>query len=286
MTRNRASINAGGAAGRRIDCHLHIIDPSRFPYEEGPGYKPNPDETGTRESLCAVLDAHRVCYGLLVQPSCYGVANTALLDAMAATPGRCKGIAVVDPEAPDRELAALHEAGVVGVRFNLVSYDPDALRRPGTGRFLDRIRALGWYAQVYADDAQWPGVASILRRSGVKVLIDHFGVRNLSGGIAQEGFQAVLDLGREGNAAVKLSAPFRISRQLGRYADVTPFAEAVIAAFGVERCVWGSDWPFINLPGGFRYAEALAALARWLPDPADRDRVLWQNPVRLFGFGH
>lgn len=95
----------------------------------------------------------------------------------------------------------------------------------------------------------------------------------------------MLRLARAGNAAVKLSAPFRISRQPGRYNDIEPFAEAIVSAFGIERCIWGSDWPFINLPGGFRYADALDAAARWFSDPADRDRVLWHNPIRLFGFG-
>ena len=273
------------ATSRGIDCHVHIVDPSRFPYAEGPGYKPRPDEIGTREALCAALDAHRIRHALLVQPSCYGFVNAAVLDAMTASPGRFRAIVMVSPETPETGLAALNDAGVVGVRFNLVSHDRDALTRPGIGRFLDRLKALGWYAQVYADDTRWPEAAGILRRSGVKVLIDHFGVREISRGIDQPGFQAVLALGRDGNAAVKCSAPFRISRQPGRYADIEPFAEAVVAAFGVDRCIWGSDWPFLNVPGGFRYADALEAVGRWFADPADRDRVLWHNPVRLFGFG-
>ena len=99
------------------------------------------------------------------------------------------------------------------------------------------------------------------------------------------GFQAVLSLGREERAAVKLSAPFRISRAGPPYADLDPFAEALIAAFGPERCVWGSDWPFLDLPRSIRYPETLAALSRWLPDEADREQVLWHTPDRLFGFG-
>jgi len=278
-------IDEGGVAPRRgIDCHVHIIDPSRFPYAEGPGYKPRPDEVGTKDSLRAVLDGHGVRHALIVQPSCYGFGNGALLDAMHTHPGRFKGVAVVHPETADRELAALGDAGVVGVRFNLVSFERDALARPGTDRFLARLKALGWYVQVYADDSQWPEVANTLGRSGVNVLIDHFGVRKLSDGIAQAGFRAVLGLGRAGNAVVKLSAPFRISRQRGHYDDVEPFVEALRSAFGIERCIWGSDWPFINVPGGFQYADALGAGARWFSDPADRERLLWHNPIRLFGF--
>jgi predicted TIM-barrel fold metal-dependent hydrolase len=269
---------------RAIDCHAHIIDTARFPLALGPGYKPRPHENGPRETYCGVLDGHDVRHALLVQPSGYGTDNAAMLDAIAAYPGRFKGIAVLDPAMPERALEDLARRGVVGVRFNLPTYERDALTRPEAPSFLARLRALGWYAQVFADDAQWAEVAPILRESGVKVLIDHFGVRDLAEGVDQPGFQAVLQLGRAGNAAIKLSAPFRISRSPA-YDDVKPFVRAAIDAFGIENCVWGSDWPFINMDAPMTYAAALKSVETWLDDAADLDRVLWQNPVRLFGFG-
>ena len=270
---------------RLVDCHAHIIDTARFPLADGPGYKPRPDEAGPKEAYCGVLDSHQVKHALLVQPSGYGTDNSAMLDAIASYAGRFKGIAVVDSKTPERVLEDLARCGVVGVRFNLPTYERDALTRPEAPAFLARLKALGWYAQVFADDAQWAEVAPILRRSGVKVLIDHFGLRDTAGGLDQPGFQAVLRLGREGNAAVKLSAPFRISREIGTYGDLAPFARAVIEAFGVENCVWGSDWPFINMEHPMRYAAALQAVEHWLDDPDDLERVLWHNPMRLFGFG-
>jgi predicted TIM-barrel fold metal-dependent hydrolase len=266
-----------------IDCHAHIVDPEHFSYVDGPGYKPPLAEVGGAESFVATLDSHAVRHALLVQPSCYGTDNAALLDAMAAYPGRFKAIAVVDPESTDRHLVGLADAGVVGVRFNL-NYDPDALTRATAERFLARLRELGWFAQVYARDEQWPELVPVLRRSKVKTLIDHFGVRGISQGLDQTGFQTLLAFARESGAVVKLSAPFRISRQRQSYADLAPFVGRVIASFGVERCVWGSDWPFVNLPGGFHYGDALGAVDRWLPAPADRHRVCWTNPIRLFGF--
>jgi predicted TIM-barrel fold metal-dependent hydrolase len=179
----------------------------------------------------------------------------------------------------------MSDAGVVGVRFNLLSYDRDALNRPAAGRFLDRIREHGWYVQIFADGDQWPALAEFLRPRGMKVLIDHFGFPDVSAGAGQAGFSAVLALGREGGAAVKLSAPFRISRGAAPYADLDPFAEALIAAFGLERCVWGSDWPFLDCAAPIDYAQALAALRRWLPGADDRDQVLRRTPAALFGFG-
>jgi predicted TIM-barrel fold metal-dependent hydrolase len=268
-----------------IDTHAHVIDPARFPFPEGPGYKPLPHEIGTSEAYCAVLDAHRVAHALLVQPSGYGYDNGAVLDAMERHPRRFKTIAVIDPETSEAELARLDALGVVGVRFNLQSHRRDALEGPNAALFMERLKELGWFAQVFADDAQWAVIAPLLRRSKVRVLVDHFGVRDLAPGLSQPGFAEVLALGRDGNAVVKLSAPFRISRRAGDFSDLEPFAEALLAAFGIENCIWGSDWPFINFPRGFSYNAALSTAERWLPDAAQRAIVMGANPARLFGFG-
>src|SRR6202040_3527990 len=110
---------------------------------------------GTREVLAATLDAHGVAHALLVQPSGYGFDNSAMLDAMAAAPGRFKAIAVISGEESDRELHALADQGVVGVRFNLVTFDPTAMAGAGMARLLARLKALDWFTQVFARDEQW-----------------------------------------------------------------------------------------------------------------------------------
>lgn len=270
-------------ANRNVDCHAHIIDLDRFPVPAGRGYKPTPDERGTRDEFCAALDAHGLHHGLLVQLSGYGTDNGPILDAIATYPGRFKAIAVIESTFSDRQLEDLALAGVVGVRFNLPSYDPGALSGPEVPRLLERIKALGWFAQVYATDAQWLAAAPVLGTSGVRVIVDHFGAHELAGGTGQPGFQQVLRLGREGQAAVKLSSMFRISRAPG-YADLDPFVEQLLSAFGVDNCLWGSDWPFVGVAERPAYAETMAPLARWFPDPDDRARVLARNPARLFGF--
>jgi len=269
---------------RIVDCHAHIIDPVRFPFSGTKGYHPRPDERGTREEFCAMLDRHGVSNGVLVQLSGYGTDNAANLDAVKTYPGRFKAIAVVDPNVVDRTLEDLAAAGVVGVRFNLVSYEPDALSRPGAPRLLQRLKALGWFAQIYADDAQWPDAAAVLKASGIRVLVDHFGVRDIDVGTGHAGFQAVLALGREGSTTVKLSSLFRVSRMLAGFDDLDPYVDELLRAFGVEGCIWGSDWPFINVPRRPNYADLLTPLSRWLPDPGDRACVLARNPQRLFGF--
>jgi predicted TIM-barrel fold metal-dependent hydrolase len=273
------------AAMQAIDCHAHVVDPGRFPFVDGAGYRPKPHETGTAEAYVETLGANGVSHALLVQPSGYGSDNSAMLDAMRRFPGRFRAIAMLDLTASDRTMADLSDAGVVGVRFNLVSYDRDALRRPEAARFLDRLADHGWYAQIYAHDNQWPALAELLRPRKLKLLIDHFGVCDISAGTGQPGFRTVLALGREGSAVVKLSAPFRISRTAAPFADLDPFAEALLAAFGPGRCVWGSDWPFLDCAAPVEYSQALAALDRWLPDADDRRQVLQRTPAALFGFG-
>ncbi len=272
------------ANGWHVDCHAHIIGPQSFPYADGPGYKPRPDEAGEYDAFRRVLATHGISHALLVQPSCYGYDNACMLDAMAKSGGRFKGIAVVAPEITDEEMQRLKGQGVVGIRLNLMRTDREALSRPGAGRFLDRVRALGWFVQVYATGHVWAGVGQTLHQSGAKVVVDHFGHPDLSRGLDQPGFQTVLMLGRESDATVKLSAPFRPSARAFPHKDVEPFVAAVIDAYGLDRCVWGSDWPFISTAQRVEYGSLLSLLDRWLPDPGDRDRVLWQNPARLFGF--
>jgi predicted TIM-barrel fold metal-dependent hydrolase len=266
--------------GHRIDCHAHVIDPGRFPFADGPGYRPKPHEAGPHRDYAAVLDRHGVSHALLVQPSGYGTDNSAMLDALARHPGRFKAIAVVGPDIEDAALHDLAAAGVVGVRFNLVSYRPDGLAGAQAERLLARVRDLGWHVQVYATDAQWAEVAPVLRRAGVRVLVDHFGVVDASVGTDGAGFQAVLALGRDGLAAVKLSAAFRV----GDPAHLDRYGVALLAAFGPDRCVWGSDWPFLGVARTPTYAETLQVLERWLPDAEQRSRVLWRTPATLFGF--
>ena len=202
---------------RAIDCHAHVIDQPRYPFAVGPGYKPLPHEHGPAEAYHAVLDAHGVEHALLVQPSCYGTDNEAMLAAMRDAPRRFKGIAMVEPTWDERQLAALTEAGIVGTRFNLVVYKPDAVQAAAASGLLGRMRALGWFAQVFATDEQWAAIAEPLRRSGLQLLVDHFGTRETRAALELPGFKAVLALGREGRAAVKLSAPFRLAPASGTY---------------------------------------------------------------------
>ena len=267
------------------DCHAHPFCRGRFPYAPDATYEPHPSQAGNVARFLAVLDAHGLTHGLLVGAQPYGTDNRCLLESLAAGNGRLKGIALVRPDVAERDLAALADAGVVGIRFNLSTFGMAQFRHPATERLLARLQEMGWFLQIHCAKDELVEAMPIIRRAGVRVIVDHFGRPEVARGLAHPGFQTLLDLGRSGNAVVKLSGPFRSSREGWPYRDVEPFIAAAIEAFTLERCVWGSDWPFVRTDERIDYGPELVCLQRWLPDEADRRKVLWETPARLFGFG-
>jgi predicted TIM-barrel fold metal-dependent hydrolase len=278
-TENRFTVADGGA-----DCHLHVFCGNRFPLSGDKLYQPHPSQMGTGKDFLAVLDAHGLRHALLVGAGPYGTDNRCMLEAIAASGGRFKGIALVDHDITEKELADLTAQGVVGCRINLFNHGLAPLTDPRAATHLARLREARWFVQVQCGEDQLAEAAPILRKARVKLLVDHFGRPKLDRGIQQPGYQALLEFGREGNTIIKLSGPFRTSAQGYPYRDVDPFIAAAIDAFTLDNCVWGSDWPFVRLDARVDYGPTLNCLGRWLPDPKDRNKVLRDNPARLFGF--
>jgi len=275
----------GEPAMNTVDCHAHVFDPTRFAFAENSAYIPVAHEIGTAEDFLAVLDAHGLSHGLLVNPtSGYGTDNRCMLDAIAHSNGRLQGIAKLSPGVSASDLADLAAGGIVGARFDLIGDGLAALLDPPAIKLLQRIGALGWIAEVQCEGDQFAKVKSLLDASGASVIVDHCGRPDVTQGLAQPGFQALLAFGRAGRGAVKLSGPFRFSRTGPPYRDVDPYVAALIDAFTPERCVWGSDWPFLRIPARIDYGPVLDCLTRWLPDERERRCVLWDTPARLFGF--
>jgi len=246
---------------------------------------PAPNERGTPAEYLNVLDAHGVTHGLLVNPQAgYATDNACMLDAIAGSRGRLKGIALIGHDVTDRELQQLKDGGVVGARFNLLFSHATSIRGAEGVRLLERVREVGWFAQIYFRGDELLDALPVLRQSKVPIVADHLGAPDTARPVTQPGFQALLALGREG-AAVKLSGAFRSSTRPWPHEDVDPFVAALLDAFTPGRCVWGSDWPFVRLPRRIDYGPQLALLERWIPDATARDQVLRETPSRLFGFG-
>ena len=266
-----------------VDCHAHVYDPA-YPFAANPRYIPEPAVRGTAAQFAAVLDAHGFTHGLLVAAAPYGGHNGHILDAIEASEGRFKGIAVLETaEMSDNSLDELAGRGIVGLRVNL-SLGLGELEAPCLARVTRRMRELGWFLQVHSVGNELAAAVALLDQVGVPLMFDHFARPDPAHGLEQAGFQALLRFGRRGGNIVKISGPFRAGRSRFPHHDVDPFVAAAIESFGLNNCVWGSDWPFVNMDERADFGPPLSCLARWLPDVDDRRRVLWDNPARLFGF--
>ena len=268
-----------------VDSHAHVFDPARFPLRETGGHMPAPHECGTPAQFLTVRDAHRMTHGLLVNPQAgYATDNRCMVDAIAQSDGRLKGVALIGHDVTDRELHALKDGGVVGARFNLIFAHATSIQGAEGERLLARVREVGWFAQIYFRGDGLVDALPVLRRSRLRIVVDHLGAPETDRGVSQPGFQALLELGRAGNAAVKLSGAFRSSRQPWPHTDLDPFVAALIDAFTPDNCMWGSDWPFVRFEQRTDYGPQLALLERWLPDAQDRRKTLWDTPSRWLGF--
>jgi len=267
-----------------VDSHCHVVDPAVFAYADDAAYRPQAHEIGTARHLAAVHDAHGISHALLVNPtSGYGYDNRCMLAAIRASNGRFRGIARVPPDVDGARLAALADGGVIGVRLDLVGDGLALLAHPALPRLLAQVRELRWQVQVQCEGDQLRDAAPTLRAAGVPLVFDHCGRPDAARGVDQPGFRALLAFGRDGHA-VKLSGPFRYPSAPPLYYAAEPFIAALLDAFTVDRCVWGSDWPFFRVPARIDYGPVRALLDRWVLDPGDRRRVLWDTPARLFGF--
>lgn len=267
----------------KIDCHNHVFDPARFPYAENSFYRPAGQELGTPAQFLQVLDAYGVRHALTVGPnSGYSTDNRCLLAAIARSGGRLKGVAVVPAEISTAGLEQLKAGGIVGIALNAALNG--TAEYAGHGQLLERVAALGLFAQVQVRDDQLVELMRMLDASSARILIDHCGRPEVAAGLAQPGFRALLALGRSGRAVVKLSGPAKFSREAFPYADALPFEHALLEAFGPDACVWGSDWPFLRASERIDYGPLLKRIERLLPDADTRRKVLWETPRRLFGF--
>ena len=270
-------------AERKIDCHVHVLDPARFPYGANTHYRPAGQETGTAEQLFAVMDAYGTRHALIVGPnSGYGLDNRCLLDALARGAGRCRGVAVVANDTGEAELEALRAAGIVGIAWNVTHYGVDYYA--GAASLLARAAALGMFVSLQVEHEQLLALLPMLERSRIRILVDHCGRPTPGAGLDQPGFSALLRLGATGQAFVKLSGVAKFSQQPFPHADAQPFVDALVDAFTLDRCLWASDWPYLRAPVRVDYGVLLALVMRWFPDDAQRRRVLWENPAALLRF--
>jgi predicted TIM-barrel fold metal-dependent hydrolase len=262
------------------DTHVHIWGPfDRFPLAKGAAYTP-PERTS--DDLVALHERLGVDRAVIVQTTVYKSDNRAMLDGIAQSNGRWRGVALIDESFDDAAFRALHEGGVRGVRFGFVKHlggVPDlALVR----RTAARIAPMGWHLVLHLDAGNIPEFLDFFGEFSLPVVVDHMGRVPVRDGLDQTPFRLLLELLKRPNWWVKVSGAERISETGPPFADAIPFAQRLIAA-APDRVLWGTDWPHPNV--------------RWEPDEADLvdllprfagaaalQRVLVDNPARLYGF--
>ncbi|QHI98755.1 amidohydrolase family protein [Xylophilus rhododendri] len=271
------------------DSHAHVFGPyAQFPLAEDRSYTPAEYPPA---SFVEHLDQLGLARGVLVTASACGTDNGSVLAALQAYPQRLRGVFVADADTTEAELDAWHAAGVRGLRFNLYRHEGKAVYRNGVGlevlqALAPRLAARGWHAQIWIHAPDLVELAPRLTALGVTLVVDHMGRMSAARGVADPGFQELCRLLAEGRAWTKISGADRNTAEGPPYRDIDPFAQALLAA-NDERVVWGTDWPHINYfdPAQMPDDGALVdLLVRWMPDAAQRQRVLVDNPAALYDF--
>jgi predicted TIM-barrel fold metal-dependent hydrolase len=262
------------------DTHCHVFGPTdRFPYAPDRAYTP-PDAPA--EGLQRVHDILGIERAVIVQASCHGTDNTAMLDAIARRPAQFRGVALVGGAESDRDYAALHEGGIRGVRFNFVRHLGGVSDLDLFDRTIDRLYELGWHVQLYLDAEDILTHAARLRRLKVPFVIDHMGRAKARAGLEQPFFVALLELLGNELAWIKICGPERVSSTGAPFEDSVPFMRRLYET-APDRTLWGTDWPHPNIAGDMPNDGHLVDLLHAaLPEPDARQAVLVDNPTRLY----
>ena len=262
------------------DTHVHIWGPfDRFPLAKGAPYTP-PERTS--DDLVALHERLGADRAVIVQTTVYKADNRAMLDGIARSAGRWRGVALIDESFDDVAFRALHEGGVRGVRFGFVKHlggVPDlALVR----RTAARIAPMGWHLVLHLDAGNIPEFLEFFGEFNLPVVVDHMGRVPVRDGLDQTPFRLLLELLKRPNWWVKVSGAERISETGPPFTDAIPFAQRLIAA-APDRVLWGTDWPHPNVRWEPDEADLVDLLPRFA-DAAALQQLLVDNPARLYGF--
>lgn len=265
-----------------VDAHCHVFGPgAQFPFAPERKYTPC---DASKADLWALRDFLGFSRNVIVQATCHGTDNRALVDALQHSGGRARGVASVPPTISAEELQALHLAGVRGVRFNFVKRLVDALPFDTLETIAAKIQPLGWHIVIYFEAAELPELSSFFTSLPTTVVVDHMGrpdVRQPVDGPEFERFLMLLE--EHPNFWSKVSCPERLSLEgPPHYADVFPFAYRVVERFP-DRVLWGTDWPHPNMkshmPDDGHLVDVLPHIA---PTPELQRKLLIDNPMRLY----
>ena len=265
-----------------VDAHCHVFGPGDiFPYAPERKYTPC---DASKDQLWALRDFLGFSRNVIVQATCHGADNRAMVDALIHSNGRARGVATVKRTVTDEELQALDAAGVRGVRFNFVKRLVDALPKDDLSEIAARIAKLGWHIVIYFEAQELPDLYDFFTSLPCTVVVDHMGRPDVTKPLDNPEFGLFLKLMREHpNFWSKVSGAERLTKTgPDGYDDVVPFARHVVESFP-DRVLFGTDWPHPNLkshmPDDGKLVDYVAKVAT---TDALRRKLLVDNPMRLY----
>ena len=264
-----------------VDAHCHVFGPAdAFPYSPKRKYTPC---DAPKEKLFALRDHLGFSRNVIVQASCHGTDNAALVDALQTAGDLARGVAVVAPDVSDEELRAMDAAGVRAVRFNFVKRLVDATPKEVFTGIAERVAKLGWHIVVYFEAPDLEELIPFLESLPTTIVVDHMGRPDVNNGVDHPDFKRFVDLlARNDNIWTKVSCPERLTVAGPPYDDVVPFARHLVETFP-DRVLWGTDWPHPNMkshvPDDGQLVDVIPRIA---PTEALQKALLIDNPMRLY----
>lgn len=264
-----------------VDAHCHVFGPKdEFPF--APERKYTPCDAG-KDKLYELRDFLGFSRNVIVQATCHGRDNSAMVDACRSAGDLARGIASVGPDITETEIAEMDEAGVRGVRFNFVKRLVDATPREVFLSIADKIKAFDWHIVVYFEAADLEELEPFLKQLPTTVVVDHMGRPEVDKGVDHPDFQRFIRLMEEDESIwTKVTCPERLTKQGPPYDDVVPFYQAIVERFE-DRVLWGTDWPHPNMkshmPDDGVLVDYIPRIAR---TPEQQHKLLVDNPMRLY----
>jgi 2-pyrone-4,6-dicarboxylate lactonase len=265
-----------------VDAHCHVFGPGeQFPF--APERKYTPCDAG-KDALFTLRDTLGFDKNVVVQATCHGSDNAAMLDVLESSDGRARGVASIRPDFSHNQLDEMNDAGVRAVRFNyvrrLVDPKPDAYYH----EIVEKIAPFGWHVVLYFEATDLAERWDFFSSLASTVVVDHMGRPDVSKPADGPDFELFLRLLRENqNFWSKVTCPERLSLSgPPQYHDVVPFARKVVEEFP-DRVLWGTDWPHPNLHS---HMPDDGTLVDFIPHIATTEalqhKLLVDNPTRLY----
>lgn len=263
-----------------VDAHCHVFGPGdQFPFAPERKYTPC---DASASQLFALRDFLGFSRNVIVQATCHGADNRALVDALQRSDGKARGVATVKRSVADEELYSLHAAGVRGVRFNFVKRLVDALPFDSLAAIAERVARLGWHIVIYFEAEDLKEYFNFFTSLPTTVVVDHMGRPDVAKDAFGPDFDLFVKLLEYDNFWCKTTCPERLTKSGPPYDDVEPFAKRIVEAFP-GRVIWGTDWPHPNLKS---HMPDDGHLVDFIPKIAITEslqkKLLVDNPMRLY----